>query len=860
MNKLELKNKIILILILPIVSILVLASFFSYTKYLEKNKTHMTYDYLNFTISLRKILTDLQKEREYSLLYLSSYGKSFENSIQNSSNDTNISFKKLEDFLEKFNINNYDKTLSKNINDLKTNLSKLKAMRISIKKLTINKIVVDKFYSSRIKEILVLLSKLVEYSNSGKISKYSESYIAIINTIENSFIERKVINNIFEARRVSNENYYLFTKLISIENTYLNIFENYVMDSQKAIFSNNKNSKEFIKIENLRNSIFQKSKKAAILSDLMNLIGYGGLIHNFKNYILTGDIKYFKKFEQQHLGVISRLRKYNRLKPISQEEKKLIKKIKRVFDDYLYEINEIKDGINVGKTIKELDELVKIDDSKALESISILSRKIYGFDKVQWDKNSQSRIDLLMNITTNIEKELILDLNSNISKNNTQFVLTLVFIVLLLIILLFSTFMMIKSINKSINDFKYNLSEFFAYSLREKDTISLKEVKGTDEFAQMMDNMNKRISEIKVIIEKDKNVVLEISDVMEKVSNGFFTYSIHNDCGTKEIDSLKHIINRMLERTSTKISNLNKLLNNYTSNNYIFKLKEEELKGIHGDIGILYTSAMLLGESSSKLIAMIINAGKKLDANTIILSKSSEELSISSQKQASSLEETSSSLKEITLSIKSNNVSINKMFTISDELKIDAKIGEQMALRTSSSIIEINEKITAIKKAIGIIDKIAFQTNILSLNAAVEAATAGEAGKGFAVVAQEVRALANRSAQAAKEISNLVKSASDTSKEGKVIVNDMISGYEKLNEKIIETKNIIGEVTSFSKEQEIGICQINQTVGLLDSATQRNSDTSIKIDTLSKEVSLLSSNLLTITSKANIDDLYYKDD
>jgi len=860
MNKLELKNKIILILILPIVSILVLASFFSYTKYLEKNKTHMTYDYLNFTISLRKILTDLQKEREYSLLYLSSYGKSFENSIQNSSNDTNISFKKLEDFLEKFNINNYDKTLSKNINDLKTNLSKLKAMRISIKKLTINKIVVDKFYSSRIKEILVLLSKLVEYSNSGKISKYSESYIAIINTIENSFIERKVINNIFEARRVSNENYYLFTKLISIENTYLNIFENYVMDSQKAIFSNNKNSKEFIKIENLRNSIFQKSKKAAILSDLMNLIGYGGLIHNFKNYILTGDIKYFKKFEQQHLGVISRLRKYNRLKPISQEEKKLIKKIKRVFDDYLYEINEIKDGINVGKTIKELDELVKIDDSKALESISILSRKIYGFDKVQWDKNSQSRIDLLMNITTNIEKELILDLNSNISKNNTQFVLTLVFIVLLLIILLFSTFMMIKSINKSINDFKYNLSEFFAYSLREKDTISLRKVKGTDEFAQMMDNMNKRISEIKVIIEKDKNVVLEISDVMEKVSNGFFTYSIHNDCGTKEIDSLKHIINKMLERTSTKISNLNKLLNNYTNNNYIFKLKEEELKGIHGDIGILYTSTMLLGESSSKLIAMIINAGKKLDENTIILSKSSEELSISSQKQASSLEETSSSLKEITSSIKSNNISINKMFTISDELKIDAKTGEQMALRTSSSIIEINEKITAIKKAIGIIDKIAFQTNILSLNAAVEAATAGEAGKGFAVVAQEVRALANRSAQAAKEISNLVKSASDTSEEGKVIVNDMISGYKKLNGKIIETKNIIGEVTSFSKEQEIGICQINQTVGLLDVATQRNSDTSIKIDTLSKEVSLLSSNLLTITSKANIDDLYYKDE
>merc|ERR1711879_149714 len=103
-------------------------------------------------------------------------------------------------------------------------------------------------------------------------------------------------------------------------------------------------------------------------------------------------------------------------------------------------------------------------------------------------------------------------------------------------------------------------------------------------------------------------------------------------------------------------------------------------------------------------------------------------------------------------------------------------------------------------------------TNILSLNAAVEAATAGEAGKGFAVVAGEVRNLANRSADAAKEIKNLVESASIKANEGKGIADDMILGYENLSTKINSTTSLIEQVVQSSKEQELGISMINNTV------------------------------------------------
>ena len=131
-----------------------------------------------------------------------------------------------------------------------------------------------------------------------------------------------------------------------------------------------------------------------------------------------------------------------------------------------------------------------------------------------------------------------------------------------------------------------------------------------------------------------------------------------------------------------------------------------------------------------------------------------------------------------------------------NEVSISVTVGQELASKTAKSMDEINEQTQAIADAITVIDQIAFQTNILSLNAAVEAATAGEAGKGFAVVAQEVRNLAARSAEAAKEIESLVENATLKANDGKEISNKMIEGYEKLNSNIHSTLSLINDVST----------------------------------------------------------------
>ena len=135
---------------------------------------------------------------------------------------------------------------------------------------------------------------------------------------------------------------------------------------------------------------------------------------------------------------------------------------------------------------------------------------------------------------------------------------------------------------------------------------------------------------------------------------------------------------------------------------------------------------------------------------------------------------------------------------------------------------EINIQVNLINESISVIDQIAFQTNILSLNAAVEAATAGEAGKGFAVVAAEVRNLASRSAEAAKEIKTIVENATSKANHGKTIATDMINGYQELNQNINQTINLIQDIQNASKEQLLGIEQINDAVTQLDQQTQQN--------------------------------------
>jgi methyl-accepting chemotaxis protein len=338
--------------------------------------------------------------------------------------------------------------------------------------------------------------------------------------------------------------------------------------------------------------------------------------------------------------------------------------------------------------------------------------------------------------------------------------------------------------------------------------------------AKIKEKLEKISSSLKIKNDEELQVYGEVMLISEKLTDGNINDKIHHtNTSNEKLNYIANTFNSLVDNLKFTIQTILGTLENYSRHDYSKKL---EIPGLQGEFKSLVDGVNTLrGTITAMLIENKAN-GLTLDKTSDILLINVDKLNQSSNNAASSLEESAASLEDITSNIRRNTDNISKMATLSNELINATNTGEKLANQTTQAMEEINVQVNSINDAISIIDQIAFQTNILSLNAAVEAATAGEAGKGFAVVAAEVRNLANRSAEAAKEIKTIVENATIKANNGKNIANTMITGYKELSENISHTTNIIQDIQKASKEQLDGIIQINDAINLLDRQTQLN--------------------------------------
>ncbi|PQV55068.1 methyl-accepting chemotaxis protein [Paraburkholderia sp. BL21I4N1] len=232
-----------------------------------------------------------------------------------------------------------------------------------------------------------------------------------------------------------------------------------------------------------------------------------------------------------------------------------------------------------------------------------------------------------------------------------------------------------------------------------------------------------------------------------------------------------------------------------------------------------------MGEMQASLVSLIgrvRTAADSIATGSSQIASGNVDLSSRTEQQAASLQETASSMEELTSTVKQNAENAQQASSLSANASEVALKGNKVVGQVVDTMGEISTSSTKIADITGIIEGIAFQTNILALNAAVEAARAGEQGRGFAVVASEVRSLAQRSSSAAKEIKDLINASVQKIQDGSMLANEAGKTMSEVTQAVSRVTDIMGEIAAASTEQSRGIEQVNQAITQMDEVTQQN--------------------------------------
>ena len=347
-----------------------------------------------------------------------------------------------------------------------------------------------------------------------------------------------------------------------------------------------------------------------------------------------------------------------------------------------------------------------------------------------------------------------------------------------------------------------------------KDSMIAREA-AEAQIAQQREEAERRRAERE---EREKAAGEEIAALVNKVAGGDLTGRINETGKEGFFLSTSQELNRLAATLQTMAGELAEVMGAMADGDVTRSVRGE----YHGVFGQLKDSANGMAARLREFASRLTSTTHSVKTAAGEITSSSQDLAQRTEAQAAAIEETAASMHEVTTTVKQNADNAQAANQLAVAARDTAERGGNVVADAVAAVSRIEGSAQKISDIVGLIDEIAFQTNLLALNASVEAARAGEAGKGFAVVAQEVRALAQRSANASKDIKALITESNAQVKTGAALVNQTGGSLTEIVNAIKKVSDIVAEIAAASREQSTGLDQINTAVGSMDEMTQRN--------------------------------------